>query len=55
MIAIAGAAAGAMIGALAARRRRGVRADILHWAAVGAMLGAVAGLFASIAVERLAG
>lgn len=55
MIAIAGAAAGGLIGALAARRRKGARADILHWAAVGAMTGAVAGLFASIAVGRLAG
>lgn len=55
MMAIAGAAAGALIGVLAARRRRGARADVLHWAAVGAMAFAVAGLFASIAVERLAG
>ena len=43
---------GAAIGALSARRREGKPADMAQWAAVGAMIGGVVGLFVLVFVER---
>lgn len=45
---------GAALGALNARRRGGKRLDLLQWAAVGAILGGLIGLFATIFVLRAA-
>ncbi|WP_191090105.1 hypothetical protein [Histidinibacterium aquaticum] len=43
---------GALLGALAARRQGGKRADILQWAAVGAMILGIVGLFVLVFIER---
>jgi uncharacterized protein YqgC (DUF456 family) len=43
---------GAALGALGARRRGGARLDLLQWAAVGAIIGGLGGLFVLMAVER---
>jgi hypothetical protein len=45
---------GALLGALRARSLRGTRLDLLQWAAVGAILGGLAGLFLLIAITRAA-
>ena len=45
---------GALLGALRARALGGVRLDLLQWAAVGAILGGLAGLFLLILVSRAA-
>lgn len=49
---LAGLLIGAVLGALNARRRGGKRLDLLQWAAVGAIIGGLAGLFVLIAFER---
>lgn len=43
---------GAIAGAIGARRQDGKTADLLQWAAVGAMIGGLAGLFVLIFIER---
>jgi outer membrane lipoprotein SlyB len=53
MIVIAGALGGALWGGFLAKRRGGARADIAHYAAAFGVFGALAGLFATIAVERM--
>ena len=53
LLPLAGLVLGAILGALGARRRGGVRADLLQWGAVGAILGGLAGLFLLILVSRL--
>lgn len=53
MIPIVAALAGAILGALNARRRKGKTADILQYAAVYAIIFGIAGLFASILVVRM--
>ena len=53
LLPIAGLLLGAILGALAARRRGGVGADLLQWGAVGAILGGLAGLFLLILISRL--
>jgi hypothetical protein len=55
MIVIAAALIGALIGAGSARRRGGRPADIAQYAAAHGIAFAVAGLVASIVIERLAG
>lgn len=54
MIVLFGAILGAAIGALTAWRRKGRLADIVQYAAVHALIFALAGLFASILIDRLA-
>lgn len=49
---LAGLLIGAILGALGARRQGGRRLDLLQWAAVGAIIGGVAGLFVLIFIER---
>ncbi|GGL74609.1 hypothetical protein [Wenxinia marina] len=49
---LAGLVLGALIGALRARAREGRTADLLQWAAVHALIGALLGLFALIFVSR---
>ena len=49
---LAGLGLGAIAGALAARARGGKRADLMHWAAVWALVGGLIGLFILIAIER---
>jgi hypothetical protein len=53
MIVLAGALGGALWGGLVARARRGARADIAHYAAAFGIAGALVGLFATLAVERM--
>ncbi|WP_209427136.1 hypothetical protein [Pararhodobacter sp. SW119] len=53
MIIIAGLVGGAIWGALSARRRKGNRLDMLQYAAVGGIVGALAGVVATIAIERM--
>ncbi|MCR9114242.1 MAG: hypothetical protein NXH84_13265 [Rhodobacteraceae bacterium] len=55
LLATIAAVAGALIGALVARRRKGALADILQYAAVYAVMFALAGLFAAIIITRVAG
>lgn len=45
---------GAIIGALLVRRQGGRRLDLAQWAAVCAIIGAIAGLFLLILVSRMA-
>lgn len=52
MIILIAALAGAALGAFQARRRKGRTADILLYAAVYALIFALAGLFAAILFER---
>ncbi|WP_202076135.1 hypothetical protein [Pseudooceanicola pacificus] len=52
MIVIVALIAGAIFGGLRARARGGRRADILQYAAVYAMIFALAGLFATIFIHR---
>lgn len=49
---LAGLVIGAILGALAARRRGGKRLDLLQWAAVGAIIGGILGLFLLIGLMR---
>lgn len=53
MIVIAGALGGVLWGGVLAKRRGGARADIAQYAAAFGIFGALLGLFASIAVERM--
>ncbi len=52
MIVILAALVGAGLGAFQARRRKGNTADILQYAAVYAIIGALLGLFGSILIAR---
>lgn len=54
MIVIATTLIGGAYGAFLARRRGGTRADIAQFAVVLAIIGALAGLFVTIMIERLA-
>ncbi len=49
---LAGLLIGALLGALGARRQGGKRLDLLQWAAVGAIIGGIVGLFVLILIER---
>ena len=53
MIVLAGVIAGAVWGALTAKRRGGNRLDMAQYGAVWGIIGGVAGLFATIALERM--
>ncbi len=53
MIVIAGLLVGAVLGVLQARRRGGNRLDRLQYAGVFAIIGAILGLFLTIAVDRM--
>lgn len=53
MVIIAGIIIGALIGAFNARKRGGTGLDLAQYAAVGALIGAILGMFASIGIERL--
>jgi len=53
MIVLAGLVAGAVLGALSARRRGGNRLDIAQYAAVWGIIGGLVGLFATIGIERM--
>jgi hypothetical protein len=53
MIVIFGAFAGAILGWRNASKRGGNRLDIAQYAGVGAIVGALLGLFATIGVERM--
>ena len=52
---LAGLLIGALLGALGARRREGTGLDLAQWAAVGAIIGAIVGLFLLILIQRSAG
>jgi uncharacterized membrane protein YfcA len=52
---LAGLLIGALLGALGARRRNGVGLDLAQWAAVGAIIGALVGLFLLIVIQRSIG
>lgn len=54
MIILIAAILGAILGALQARRRKGGTADILQYAAVYALIFAIAGLFATLIIHRAA-
>ncbi|WP_210527559.1 hypothetical protein [Rubellimicrobium arenae] len=43
---------GAILGGLNARRRGGRRLDLLQWTAVGAIVGAIVGVFLLVILER---
>jgi uncharacterized protein YqgC (DUF456 family) len=49
---LSGLLIGALLGALGARRRGGKRLDLLQWAAVGAIMGGIIGLFVLVFIER---
>lgn len=53
MIVIAGAILGAIVGALTAKKRGGVRADLWQYGAVYAIAFALGGLILTIAIEKL--
>jgi hypothetical protein len=53
MIVIFGLVVGALWAARSARKRGGNHKDIAQYAAVGAILGALLGLFATIGLEKL--
>jgi hypothetical protein len=53
MIILAGALAGGMWGGLHARKRGGVGFDIAQYAAVWGIIGAIIGMFATVAIERM--
>lgn len=55
LLAVIGAVIGAILGAVIARRRKGSTADMLQYGAVYAVIFALAGLFVTIAILRLAG
>lgn len=54
MIVIAGLVSGAAIGALRARARKGNKLDILHYAAVHAIVFALLGLIATLIIDHMA-
>ena len=49
---LAGLVIGAVLGALGARRKDGKTLDLVQWAAVGAILCGLIGLFVLIFIER---
>jgi len=49
---LSGIVIGAILGAVGARRNGGKTADLLQWAAVGAIVLGLAGLFVLVFVER---
>ena len=49
---LAGILIGAVLGAFGARRQKGKVADVLQWAAVGAMICGIVGLFLLIIIDR---
>jgi uncharacterized protein YqgC (DUF456 family) len=49
---LSGLLIGALLGALGARRRGGKRLDLFQWAAVGAIVGGIVGLFVLVFIER---
>ena len=49
---LSGLLIGALLGTLGARRRGGKRLDLLQWAAVGAIMGGIVGLFVLVFIER---
>jgi uncharacterized membrane protein len=49
---LAGLVIGAALGAIGARRRGGKPLDLLQWAAVGAIVGGLVGLFVLVFIER---
>jgi len=51
---LAGILIGASLGALSAKRRGGKLLDVLQWAGVLAIVGAIIGLFALVLIERAA-
>ncbi len=53
MIVLFGAIAGAVLGWRSAAKRGGNRLDIAQYAGVGAIIGALLGLFVTIGVERV--
>lgn len=53
MIVIAGLIVGAVIGAAHAKRKGGNRLDVLQYAAVFAIIGAITGMFLTIAIDRM--
>jgi len=53
MIVLAGLVLGAVWGVLTARRRGGNRLDMAQYGAVWGIIGALAGLFLTIGLERL--
>lgn len=55
LLASLGAVLGAIVGALVARRRKGTAVDMLQYGAVYAIIFALAGLFLTIMVIRVAG
>ena len=53
MIVITGLFAGAVLGVVQARRKGGNRLDMLQYAAVFAIIGAITGMFLTIAIDRM--
>ncbi|MFV2052654.1 hypothetical protein [Aliiroseovarius sp. YM-037] len=53
MLVLIGLIVGAIIGAMTAKRRGGNRLDLLQYAGVFALIGAVIGLFVTVGVERM--
>ena len=51
---LAGLLIGALLGGLGARRRKGTGLDLAQWASVGAIIGAIVGLFVLILLQRSA-
>ena len=49
---LSGLLIGALLGALGARQRSGKRLDLFQWAAVGAIMGGIVGLFVLVFIER---
>jgi uncharacterized protein YqgC (DUF456 family) len=49
---LAGLLIGAVLGSLGARQRGGKSLDLVQWAAVGAIIGGLIGLFVLVFVER---
>ncbi len=49
---LSGLLIGALLGALGASRRGGKRLDLFQWAAVGAIMGGIVGLFVLVFIER---
>jgi len=54
MIVIAGLLIGAVWGALLARRRKGNRFDVLQYAVIYAIVFALLGMIATVAIDRMA-